>query len=125
MGSGDYARGGGTSGAIARDRRVATSAALAPVVAGPTAAVRNVAGTTDAPATQPGMAWQSPGGIRSSQGGGTHSPSSMHEMVADDAICPFTISGESVDGAPMFIEASWCTSHAPPNPVSENGMNAA
>lgn len=97
-------------------------------VAGPMAAVRHVAGPREAPATQPGMTWQSPGGIRSLQGGGADAPSSMHDIVAGTAIGSFTISRESADGVTMFtmfMEASMCASHALPNPVSGNGMNAA
>lgn len=52
----------------------------------------------------------------------------MRDIVARTTIGPFTISRESADGATMFtmfMEASVCASHALPNPVSGNGMNAA
>lgn len=45
---------------MTREARVAMGAEWVPAVAGRLAAVRDVAGPRDAPATQPGMAWQSP-----------------------------------------------------------------
>lgn len=119
----DYARGGGTSGAIATDRSAVAGVRPVPVLIGEVVAARTVVGATHAPAMQPGIVRHSSPGIPPSHGEGAQSPApAMFMSSLIDSKPALARSGHSgTTAAPRAASAA----NATPGPVRKDRTKVA